>query len=199
MEAPNSLFSAIWAVHSLDNPKQRAVWWRDTMSTSHSASAMPQQQSPVASQPHPLKALPGKGRISSWVHTEGLRELRGQQLPGTTYSLILESQKNQLHSFTELPVPLLPLHGFITQNYWNMSGCQCFSHILAPPTINLLLLKCLWQKERSIKRYLTFKRYFQDFDSVLWGAQKSMNITKKFHSFIFSSSQYIITISLLQK
>lgn len=38
-----------------------------------------------------------EGRIRSWVHTEGLRELRRQRLPGTGMQSDLESQKNQLH------------------------------------------------------------------------------------------------------
>lgn len=158
MEAPNSPFSAIWTVHSLDNPKQRAVWWlhcnfwRDTMSTSRPAPAVPLNHSPVASQAHP-QLQPGwrwDRQRQNQVLTPHQRS-KGTQEAATAWhhlqahSLILESQKHQLH------IPLLNSlchYSFcmvLPDEVIEHCSCQPFSHSLAPPTINLLLLKCLWQ------------------------------------------------------
>lgn len=140
-----------------------------------------------------------EGRIRSWVHTEGLKNSGGSNCLAQACSLILESQKNQLHIL-------------LLNSSCHYSLCMVLSHEITEheqlsvlfihpcvPNNQLLLLQCLWQKGRSIKRYPILKRYFQDFDSVFWGAQKSTNLTKKFHSLISSSSQDIIAISLLQK
>lgn len=212
MEAPNSLFSAIWTVHSLDNPKQRAVWWlhrnfwRDTTSTSCPAPAVPQNQSPVASQAHPQLHTGWRWDrqrqnqvLSPHQRSKGTQEAATAWHHLQAHSLILASQKNQLH------IPLL-------NSLCHYSLCMVLpDEIIAHEQLSALFTQpCTPNNQPFVievpltvrKKYYKvphIQKYFQNFDSVFWCAQKSMNLTKKIHSLISSSSQDITGISLLQK
>lgn len=153
---------------------------------------------------HSSKLAEGVGRQRQNQLLSPHRSSEGTQEAATAWHCLQavwfwKARKTSCTFFYWTPRAITPSAWLYQMRLLNTSSCQPFSHSLEPPTINLLLLKCLQQKGRNIKMYLTLKKFFQnfDFDSVFWGAQKSRNLTKKFHSPISRSSQDIITISLL--
>lgn len=77
----------------------------------------------------------GKGRIRSWLHTKGLRELRRQQLPGTTYRHTVWFWKARNTSCTFLywtPCAITPSAWFYQMRLLNIAVVSPFHTALHP-------------------------------------------------------------------